>query len=118
LRVFINEGRVLADLLNKLARGADYTSYAHALLGHFDRATSPAATQGMAAMPELFSKKEFQVVGYILKGMANRDIADALFISLNTLNSHVKKIYAKLGANSRLQAVERLRQLGLGSQRG
>ena len=113
LRVFINEGSALGSLLKKLARGADYKSYVHSLLRHFGVGASQDATQGAPLLPQLLSKKELRVASYIITGAANKDIAEALFISPNTLNSHVKNIYAKLGVKTRLQAIERLRQLGL-----
>jgi LuxR family maltose regulon positive regulatory protein len=113
LRLFINEGSALSPLIRKLARGADYKSHVHALLSHFGADASQDAPQGVPSLSQLFSKKELQVATHIVKGAANRDIAEAMFISLNTLNSHMKNIYAKLGVNSRLQAIERLRQLGL-----
>lgn len=113
LRLFINEGSALSALLRKLARGADYKSHVLSLLSHFDADTTTDSAPVGPALSQLFSKKELQVASHIVKGAANRDIAEALFISLNTLNSHMKNIYAKLGVNSRLQAIERLRQLGL-----
>jgi LuxR family transcriptional regulator, maltose regulon positive regulatory protein len=113
LRLFINEGSALSALLRKLARGADNKSHVHSLLAHFGAEASQEAPQGVPPLARLFSKKELQVASHIVKGASNKDIADALFISLNTLNSHMKNIYAKLGVNTRLQAIERLRQLGL-----
>ncbi|CAN5300290.1 LuxR C-terminal-related transcriptional regulator [soil metagenome] len=113
LRVFINEGAPLAALLKKLARGADYTSYAHSMLGHFVSDSAPATSNSPTPLPLLFSKKEKQVVSHIVKGTSTHEIAEALFISHNTLNSHMKNIYYKLGVNSRQQAIERLRTLGM-----
>jgi len=113
LRVFINEGSTMEGMLRKLARGADYKSYVHTLLGHVGADAARDATQAFDPLPLLFSKKEKLVVSHIARGTTNHEIAEQLFISPNTLNSHVKKIYAKLGVNSRLQAAERLRQLGL-----
>ncbi|MTW12640.1 hypothetical protein GM658_18685 [Pseudoduganella eburnea] len=113
LRVFINEGEALSGMLKKLARGADYKSYVHTLLGHMGADAAQESAQTFERLPQLFSKKEKLVVSHIARGATNHEIAESLFISLNTLNSHVKKIYVKLGVNSRLQAAERLRQLGL-----
>ncbi|CAN5329918.1 LuxR C-terminal-related transcriptional regulator [soil metagenome] len=115
LRIFINEGATLAAMLKKLARGADYTSYAHTLLGYFVADPAAASVPLSAPLPLLFSKKERQVVSFISKGTSTNEIAEALFISPNTLNSHMKSIYAKLGVNSRQQAVVRLQKLGLTS---
>lgn len=111
LRLFVDAGPPLADLLKKLARGADYTSPALALLAHFGIASVEAGAD--APFSQLFSKKEKQVVSFVVKGESNQKIAESLFISPNTLNSHMKNIYAKLGVNSRLQAIDQLRKLGL-----
>lgn len=46
---------------------------------------------------------EFQVLRLIGKGNSNDEIAEALFISKNTVRSHIKSIYAKLNTHSRLQ---------------
>lgn len=46
---------------------------------------------------------EFQVLRLIGQGKSNDEIAEALFISKNTVRSHIKSIYAKLDTHSRLQ---------------
>ncbi len=113
VRVFINDGAALSALLTKLARGSDYTAHAHNLLGWIVSEPVNDGVTGANPLPSLFSKKEKQVVTYIVKGNSNQEIAQALFISSNTVYSHMKSIYAKLGVNSRLQAIERLRELGI-----
>ncbi len=115
VRIFVDSGRPLGEMLKKLTKGANYTSHIHRLLGHFSGEAAPAANETSAWLPMLFSKKEKQVVTYIIKGATNQQIATALFISANTLGTHLKNIYAKLQVNSRLQAIERLRQLGFTS---
>ena len=40
--------------------------------------------------------------------MTNKEIADHLFVSVNTVKTHLKSIYAKLGATSRTQAIKHL----------
>jgi LuxR family maltose regulon positive regulatory protein len=111
VRLFVDAGAPLAALLKKLARGADYTSNALSLLAQFGAAS--AEQEPEAPFAQLFSKKEKQVVSYVVKGESNQKIAESLFISPNTLHSHMKSIYAKLGVNSRLQAIDQLRKLGL-----
>ncbi len=110
VRVFIDAGAPMGDLLRRLARGADYTSPALTMLAHFGDGDVPGAP---APFAQLFSKKEKQVVSYVVRGDSNQKIAECLFISPNTLNSHMKSIYAKLGVNSRLQAIDQLRKLGM-----
>ena len=113
VRVFVDEGNEVSALLRRLARRVDNKSHVHALLSHFGPDVAEDGARGLPSLAQLLSKKELQVARHIVTGAANREIANALFISLNTLNSHMKNIYAKLNVNTRLQAIQRLRQLGL-----
>jgi LuxR family maltose regulon positive regulatory protein len=62
---------------------------------------------------EPLSEREITVLRYLSSRLTAPDIASALYISGNTVRSHVKAIYRKLGVNSRAEAVERGRELGL-----
>ena len=59
------------------------------------------------------SKREMEVLALITKGMSNQEIADALFISLNTVKSHSSRIFEKLEAKNRVQAIKTAKNLGL-----
>ena len=50
---------------------------------------------------------------YLCSRMTYREIAAALYVSLNTLKTHVKRIYQKLGVSSRVEAVTEARRLAL-----
>jgi DNA-binding NarL/FixJ family response regulator len=54
---------------------------------------------------EALTEREVQVLGHIAGGNRNRDIADKLFISEETVKVHIKHIMEKLGASDRTQAV-------------
>ncbi len=58
-----------------------------------------------------FSRKESQVARYILQGWSSPEIAEALCLSLSTIKTHTQNIYAKLGVNRRLHAIQRLQQV-------
>lgn len=62
---------------------------------------------------ETLSARELEVLRLIAAGLSNRDIAQELFITLNTTKDHTKSIYGKLGVSSRTQAVARARELGI-----
>jgi LuxR family maltose regulon positive regulatory protein len=59
------------------------------------------------------SHSELRVLRYLPTNLSRSDIARELYVSVNTVNTHVRNIYSKLGANTRSEAVERARQLRL-----
>ncbi|MCW8862001.1 MAG: LuxR C-terminal-related transcriptional regulator, partial [Rhodospirillales bacterium] len=56
----------------------------------------------------LFSARETEVVNLLLKGMSNKEIAQALGIEEITAKMHLNKIYRKLNVSSRIQAVTKI----------
>ena len=65
------------------------------------------------ALVEALSERELSVLRYLPSRLSNREIGDELFVSLNTVKSHLKTIYRKLDVERRDDAVRRARQLGL-----
>ena len=59
------------------------------------------------------SSREFEVLQLMAKGYSNKEIADALFISVNTVKTHTSNLFVKLNANRRTQAVNEARRLRL-----
>ncbi|QYJ67532.1 response regulator transcription factor [Flavobacterium litorale] len=59
------------------------------------------------------SPREIDVLELMAKGMSNAEIAEQLFVSLNTVKTHSSKLYEKLEVKRRTQAVEKARQLQL-----
>jgi LuxR family maltose regulon positive regulatory protein len=69
--------------------------------------------QGKQLLEEPLSQREQEVLAYIAAGLSNKQIADSLFVSLNTIRTHTKKINSKLGVHSRTQAIAKAKDLGL-----
>lgn len=59
------------------------------------------------------SKREYEILLLVAQGATNQEIADQLFISLNTVKTHLSNLYQKLDVSRRTQAVEKGKQLGL-----
>ena len=57
--------------------------------------------------------RELEILQHIARGMSTREIADALFVSENTVKTHSSRLFDKLGVNRRMKAVEAGRSLGL-----
>ena len=62
---------------------------------------------------EPLSERELEVLQLIAIGLTNREIADRLYLSLNTVKVHARNIYGKLNVHSRTQAIMRAQELGL-----
>lgn len=61
----------------------------------------------------LLTDRELEVLHHIAQGHSNQEIADKLFVSLNTIKTHTNNIYSKLGVKRRTQALEKARHLRL-----
>jgi LuxR family maltose regulon positive regulatory protein len=68
---------------------------------------------GSTPLPESLTESELRVLRYLSTDLSTREIADELYLSVHTIKTHVKHLYAKLDAHSRREAVRRARELGL-----
>ena len=59
------------------------------------------------------TKRELEILGLIADGLSNREIAEKLFVSENTVKTHSSRLFDKLSARRRTQAVQRGKELGL-----
>ena len=57
--------------------------------------------------------RELEILELIASGLSNREIADTIFVSENTVKTHSSRIFDKLGAKRRTQAVQIAKQAGL-----
>lgn len=66
------------------------------------------------AIDELgLSKRELEVLELIAEGLSNNEIAERLFVSLNTIKTHSSKLFEKMEVKRRTQAVELAKRLGI-----
>jgi ATP/maltotriose-dependent transcriptional regulator MalT len=59
------------------------------------------------------TRRELEILELIATGMSNREIAEKLFVSENTVKTHSSRLFDKLGAKRRTQAVQMGKELGL-----
>lgn len=59
------------------------------------------------------SPREMEVLSLLADGKSNQEIADSLFVSTNTIKTHVARLYEKLEVRRRTEAVSKARQLGI-----
>jgi len=107
IRIFLDEGKALLDLLPKARQTAP--ELVDAILGYLQVESDRVPTD---QLPEPLSEQELRVLGLIVAGKTNREIADELFISVGTAKWHVHNILQKMGVSNRSQAIARARELG------
>jgi LuxR family transcriptional regulator, maltose regulon positive regulatory protein len=75
--------------------------------------TSPQTHHQPSPLQDALSEAELRVARFLPSNLKSPEIAAELFVSTNTVRTHLRHIYAKLGAHSRGEAVARARELGL-----
>ena len=100
----------MSRLLKSVTPTPDLAPYVNELI---DAATTVpvARPRPVTTLVEQLSDREVTVLRYLCSRLTYQEIASALYISLNTLKSHVKSVYRKLCVASRQEAVEIGRQL-------
>jgi LuxR family transcriptional regulator, maltose regulon positive regulatory protein len=121
-RVFVESGApvraLLVDHLHADTTQRPFvTALLEGLLSQVPAPVGPRATGGgleALAMPvESLSDREQVVLRYLSSMLSAGEIADELYVSINTVKTHIKSIYRKLDTNRRWDAVRRARQLRL-----
>ncbi len=111
VRMFADEGPPMAALLEAAAGHGTARTYVRRLLAAIGRpAGSVRVNQGLV---EPLSERELEVLRLLATDLDGPDIARELVVSLNTVRTHTKNIYAKLGANNRRAAISRAAELDL-----
>jgi LuxR family maltose regulon positive regulatory protein len=117
VRVFVEQGAPMAALLQRAAAHGIAPDYVSRLLVALDAegAESVPAPSPPSPPPlvEPLTPRELEVLQLLGEGRTNREIAEALVITLNGVKKHTSNIYGKLGVHSRTQAVVRAQELGI-----
>jgi LuxR family maltose regulon positive regulatory protein len=123
IRIFVDEGPPMAELLTRMKdEGGRMKEYVHKLLAAFgmqkdvhpfDSAQDKSSSLIPQPLIEPLSEREIEVLQLIAEGLTNREIANRLYLSLNTVKVHTRNIYGKLGVNHRTKAVAQAQRLGL-----
>jgi LuxR family maltose regulon positive regulatory protein len=119
VRLFIDEGQPMAELLN-LAISQDIASaYARKLLAAFPKDILSAISidkeliVNTQLLVEPLSDREIEVLRLMAEGCKYKEIAERLFVSINTVRYHTHNVYGKLAVNNRTQAIGRAKELNL-----
>jgi LuxR family maltose regulon positive regulatory protein len=110
VRVFLDEGPAMTRLLKAAEKRSKAPGYLHELVRASTGMGPSPASQGLV---EPLSEREMEVLRLLRSDLDGPGMARELVVSLNTLRTHTKNIYAKLGVGSRRAAVRRAEELDL-----
>jgi LuxR family maltose regulon positive regulatory protein len=118
VRMFVDEGPPMAVLLEKATKHGDPAwgtgnapNYVRQLLTAFGCASDRTPVKQVLIEP--LSERELEVLRLLGTGLNGPEIARELVVSLNTIRTHTKNIYSKLGVDNRRAAVRRAEELKL-----
>jgi LuxR family maltose regulon positive regulatory protein len=117
VRIFVDEGSSMMQLLGKASARNIMPDYIGKLLTAFEaeKQKSEDKPDLSHAQPliEPLSQREREILQLIALGLSNREIGERLFLALDTVKGHNRKIFDKLQVQSRTEAIARARELGL-----
>jgi len=118
IRLFLDEGLPMAHLLSKAAAQGMMPDYIDKLQAAFAAEKQTGENKSSPHSPaqsliEPLSQRELEVLQLIAQGLSNQEMSERLFLALDTVKGHNRKIFSKLQVQRRTEAVARARQLGL-----
>jgi LuxR family maltose regulon positive regulatory protein len=129
-RIYLDEGRVMAELLARCLDAQRQSGAYSPSLQYIEsllevcrqeigiRTPTAKSGTGVTAKTQddftiFLSARELEVLSLIAQGRSNQEIADQLYLALNTVKRHASNIYDKLDVKKRTEAIAKARQLGL-----
>ncbi|HKA85571.1 MAG TPA: LuxR C-terminal-related transcriptional regulator [Acidimicrobiales bacterium] len=112
-RTVLAEGPVVWSLLEAHPAHGRTADYIARILENTHRVRHPPPTTSQPGLVDPLSERERTVLRLLASRLTSTEIARELYLSVNTVRSHVKAIYRKLGVNARVDAVKRGHALGI-----
>jgi LuxR family maltose regulon positive regulatory protein len=117
IRLFVDEGLPMAHLLSEAEAIGMMPDYIGKLLAVFKAEERKSEDQSYRppaqSLIEPLSQRELEVLHLMAQGLSNQEISERLFLALDTVKGHNRKIFGKLQVQRRTEAVARARELGL-----
>jgi LuxR family maltose regulon positive regulatory protein len=108
IRLFLDRGHPIKILLER----ASQSTYVKAILSAFEEPT-PKRQPSQQSLIDPLSERELEVIKLLPTNLTTLEMAEELYISVNTVRSHIKNIFRKLSVHKRSEAVNKARDLEL-----
>jgi LuxR family maltose regulon positive regulatory protein len=102
-------GVMLNDVYRRHAAGR--TRIPESFMQKFRQAVDSKIKQSKGSRDLGLSAREIETLKLMAENLSNQELADKLFVSINTVKTHLKNIYLKLGVDSRTKAVKKAKEL-------
>jgi LuxR family maltose regulon positive regulatory protein len=113
IRLFVDLGSPMKSLLAEAAAHGQMPIYVGKLRAAFEAEPQPIEGDHSDSPVEPLSQRELEVLRLIAQGLSNNEIGERLFLALDTVKGHNRKIFEKLQVQRRTEAVAIARKLGL-----
>jgi len=110
---FVREGAVMERLLRLALAKSMAPGFVRRLLQAFEARRKPGSIPAIEPLIEPLSGRELEILQTLNGPLSTPEIAEQLVVSANTVRTHIKNIYGKLGVHGRSGAVRRAKELGL-----
>jgi LuxR family maltose regulon positive regulatory protein len=117
IRLFVDEGVPMAEMLTAAIAQGFRPGYISRLLAAFamEKEAEQRTLSGLtpSSLVEPLSPRELEILRLIAEGLSNQEIGKQLFLALDTIKGHNRRIFEKLQVQRRTEAIARARALGL-----
>jgi LuxR family maltose regulon positive regulatory protein len=115
VRMFLDEGPSMMGLLREAFARKIMPDYTDKLLAAFQTEQQKSKDKSELPQPLIdpLSQRELEVLRLIAGGLSNQEICERLFLALDTVKGHNRRIFGKLQVQRRTEAIARARELGL-----
>ncbi|AYA70307.1 LuxR family transcriptional regulator [Acinetobacter sp. WCHA55] len=121
VRIVLDEDPLIWDMLSSLSQHLSRQKQKHTVvlleyiqqLQKLNQAENSADALLDSSGLEALSKREIQILEKLSRGCTDAEISESIFLSINTVKWHLRKIYNKLQVRSRMEAVNEAKKQGL-----
>ena len=115
LRPFVELGQAMSALLERYSKQRGYSDFLYSVFDEisafqtqvFDSGSKKGRPELPVWLVEPLTNREIEILGLLVRRLRNKEIAACLFVSVETVKTHLKHLYQKLGVSNRREAAEK-----------